>query len=219
MSGISPAGKMSVKDIMSKLGNIIVLSGPSGVGKSTLITEVRKYISDLQFSVSCTTRKIRGEEVDHVHYHFLSVDEFEQKIARDEFAEYAKVFTNYYGTLKSEIIDRALTGKTVVLDIDVQGAMQIKKACLENDILRKTVSLIFIGPPSFAVLEQRLRSRATDSEEQINIRLNEARHELSFWHEYDYLVVNDNLPTAAAQLTALLQSLQLKTALLADNPF
>ncbi len=210
---------MSVKDIMSKLGNIIVLSGPSGVGKSTLITEVRKHIKDLQFSVSCTTRKIRGEEINHVHYHFLSIDEFEQKIARDEFAEYAKVFTNYYGTLKSEIIDRALAGKTVVLDIDVQGAMQIKKACLGNDILRQTVSLIFIGPPSFAILEQRLRSRATDSEEQINIRLNEARHELSFWREYDYLVLNDDLAKAATQLTALLQSLQLKTALLTDEPF
>jgi len=210
---------MSVKDIMSKLGNIIVLSGPSGVGKSTLITEVRKHIPDLQFSISCTTRKIRGEEINHVHYHFLSVDEFEQKIAGNEFAEYAKVFTNYYGTLKSEIIDRALAGKTVLLDIDVQGAMQIKKACGTNEILRQTVSLIFIGPPSFAVLEKRLRSRATDSEEQINIRLNEARHELSFWREYDYLVVNDNLTNAAAKLTALLQSLQLKTALLTNEPF
>ena len=149
----------------------------------------------------------------------MSIDEFEQKIARDEFAEYAKVFTNYYGTLKSEIIDRALAGKTVVLDIDVQGAMQIKKACLNNEILRQTVSLIFIGPPSFASLEQRLRSRATDSEEQINIRLNEAKHELSFWREYDYLVVNDDLAKAATQLTALLQSLQLKTALLTDEPF
>jgi len=219
MSGISPAGKTSVKDIMSKLGNIIVLSGPSGVGKSTLIAEVRKNIPELQFSISCTTRKIRGAEIDHVHYHFLSIDEFEQKIANNEFAEYAKVFTNYYGTLKSEIIDRALAGQTVVLDIDVQGAMQIKKACLGNDILRRTVSLIFIGPPSFAVLEQRLRSRATDSEEQIGIRLNEARHELSFWREYDYLVVNDDLAAAAGKMTQLLQSLQARTSLLTDDPF
>lgn len=192
-------------------GTAIIVSGPSGVGKSTLCGLVRENLPNLGFSISCTTRSPRGAEQHGVEYFFLTKEEFESKISAGEFVEYASVFTNYYGTLKSQILDHVKSGQDIFLDIDVQGAMQIKEACKHDETLAKVCEFIFIGPPSLAILENRLRSRGTDSVEQQDIRLGKAREELSFANCYDYLVINDNLEVAAAEMLALLSSFKLST--------
>ena len=204
---------------MKKLGTIIVLSGPSGVGKSTLVGRVRRAMPELEFSISCTTRKPRPGEQHGVHYYFLEREEFERRVARGEFIEHAGVFANCYGTLKSEVLDRIRRGSPVVLDIDVQGAKQIRAAAKHDPELARSTVFVFIGPPSIAVLESRLRGRASDSEEQIRMRLEGARRELACWNLYDYLVINDDLDTAAADMTGLFRSFALRTAALPQELF
>ena len=126
---------------MNKLGTIIVLSGPSGVGKSTLVGRVREQMPELQFSISCTTRSPRTGEEHGVHYYFLSREEFAERVERGEFVEYADVFAHRYGTLKKEVLDRVRSGSSVILDIDVQGALQIRKAAESDPELKRTSSL------------------------------------------------------------------------------
>lgn len=194
-------------DFSSKpLGSIIVLSGPSGVGKSTIIKKVREKMPDLRFSVSCTTRPMRNGETSDVDYHFLSKEEFLRRREAGDFIESAEVFANFYGTLKSEVMSIAEKGENVVLDIDVQGALQIMDKAKNDPMLAKEVEFIFIVPPSMAELERRLRSRATDSEEQISLRLGKAAHELSFWEKYEWLIVNDNADDAADKLYNLINN-------------
>lgn len=194
-------------DFNSKvLGSIIVLSGPSGVGKSTIIKKVREKMPDLRFSVSCTTRPPRNGEKADVDYHFLSKEEFLHRRENGDFIESAEVFANYYGTLKSEVMSIAENGENVVLDIDVQGALQIMEKAKNDSMLAKEVEFIFIVPPSMAELERRLRSRATDSEEQITLRLGKAAHELSFWEKYEWLIVNDDADIAAEKLYQLINN-------------
>ncbi|MBS1370275.1 MAG: guanylate kinase [Lentisphaeria bacterium] len=204
---------------MNSLGTIIVLSGPSGVGKSTLVGKVREAMPELQFSISCTTRPPRTGEQHGVHYYFLSHEEFAARAGRGEFVEHAHVFANRYGTLKSEVLDRVRRGNSVILDIDVQGALQIRKAAEADPELKKSTVFVFIGPPSVETLERRLRGRATDSEEQIALRLENARRELSFWRSYDYLVVNGDLEKAAVEMTGLFRSFALRTACLPEGLF
>ena len=200
-----------------KLGSAIIISGPSGVGKSTVCNRVREMFPELQFSISCTTRKPRPGEVDGVHYYYLSKEEFEKRIANGDFIEYARVFDNIYGTLASEVIDRVTAGEDVFLDIDVQGAIQIQQAAEKNELLKKVCEFIILAPPSFEILENRLRSRASDSAEQIEMRLAKARHELSFFRKYNYLVVNDDLETAAANVAAIIRSAGLRTDRLPED--
>ena len=200
-----------------KLGSAIIISGPSGVGKSTVCSRVREMFPELQFSISCTTRKPRPGEVDGVHYYYLSKEEFEKRIANGDFIEYARVFDNIYGTLASEVIDRVTAGQDVFLDIDVQGAIQIQAAAEKNELLKKVCEFIILAPPSFEILENRLRSRASDSAEQIEMRLAKARHELSFFRKYNYLVVNDDLETAAANVAAIIRCAGLRTDRLPED--
>ena len=201
----------------AKLGSAIIISGPSGVGKSTVCSKVREQFPEMEFSISCTTRKPRPGEVDGVHYYYLSKEEFEKRISNGEFIEYARVFDNIYGTLASEVIDRVTAGQDVFLDIDVQGAIQIQEAAEKNELLKKVCEFIILAPPSFEILENRLRSRASDSAEQIEMRLAKAKHELSYFRKYNYLVVNDDLETAANNVAAIIRSAGLRTDRLGED--
>ena len=185
-------------------GQLIVLSGPSGVGKSTVIAELLGERKDIYFSVSFTTRSPRVGEADGVNYNFVSREEFERMIAADELLEYAQYVGNYYGTSLKVIQDKLAAGIDVLLDIDVQGAAKVRSKCPE-------AVLIFIIPPSFEELSRRLHGRATDNEDVIAGRLQKAREEYRQIPNYDYLVVNDKVSTAAAEIISILTAEDCRT--------
>ena len=178
-------------------GQLIVLSGPSGVGKSTVISELLGQRQDIHFSVSFTTRQPRVGEADGVNYHFVDPAEFERMISAGELLEYAEYVGNYYGTSLKVIQEKVSAGTDVLLDIEVQGAAKVRAKCPE-------AVLIFIIPPSFEELSRRLRGRNTDSEETIAGRLRKAREEYRQIPSYDYLVVNDKVSAAAEEIIAIL---------------
>ena len=202
-----------------RYGSAVIISGPSGVGKSTLVGNVRKILPDLSFSVSCTTRTPRAGEVDGREYYFLTPEAFDEKVRRGEFLEYAGVFDRRYGTLKSEVLSRVERGEQVLLDIDVQGAKQIRAASSASPELARSVHFILIAPPSLESLESRLRGRGSESEEQLALRLGAARSELANYKLYDYVVVNDDLEQATADLAAVLRSFRLLTRTLRQEIF
>ena len=180
-----------------KEGTLIVLSGPSGVGKSTVISELLSTRKDLYFSVSFTTRAPRVGEENGVNYNFVDRAEFERMIEAEELLEYAEYVNNYYGTSLKVIQDKLAAGVDVLLDIEVQGAAKVKAKCPEG-------VLIFIIPPSFEELSRRLHGRNTDSEQTITGRLQQAREEYKEIGKYDYLVVNDSVANAAEEIRAIL---------------
>lgn len=174
-------------------GKLIVIVAPSGTGKSSLIKRLKNDFPEIEESVSCTTRPIRPGEQDGESYNFLSVEEFEKKISLNEFLEYAKVHSNYYGTRKS-VVDQGLKeGKILLFDLDVQGCDSMKKAYPEAKI-------IFIEPPSIEVLEERLRGRGTERPEVIEERLQNAKNELQRKDDFDFLVMNDDFDKAFERL-------------------
>ncbi len=177
---------------------IFIISAPSGSGKSTLVSRVMDQEPNLKFSISYTTRKPRGNEVEGVNYHYISREEFELRLAGNEFLEHADVFGNYYGTHMSELEKARLGGYDLVLDIDVQGARQLK------DRIPDAVS-IFILPPSRAELEKRLRARGEDSEEVIQRRLREAAEEIRNYGRYDYVLVNDQVGESSSNLAGIVR--------------
>ena len=178
-------------------GQLIVLSGPSGVGKSTVIAELFSQRSNIYFSVSYTTRQPRVGEQDGVNYNFVSREEFERMIADDELLEYAEYVDNYYGTSIKLIREKLDAGIDVLLDIEVQGAAKVRARC--PDAL-----FIFIIPPSFEELSRRLHRRNTDSEDVIAGRLAKARQEFREIPKYDYLVINDKVANAVSEIEAIL---------------
>lgn len=193
--------------IREKKGAILILSGPSGCGKSTLLKEVYKDISDYYFSISTTTRAPRTGELNGVDYFFVTKEEFESDIKNDDFLEYAKVHDNYYGTSLKPINKALEEGKLVIFDIDVQGH-EIVRTKLDS-----IVTSVFITTPSLTVLEQRLNTRNTDSVEIIEKRIKNAKGEVEFFQDYDYLIINDNLETAAKELVCIANIARIKTKL------
>lgn len=183
-------------------GNLFILSAPSGAGKSSLIGALLKKHSDMKVSVSHTTRSPRPGEENGVHYHFVSVEEFKALIEKNDFFEWAQVFDNYYGTSKQAIESQLEAGIDVFLDIDWQGAQQIRK--LVDD-----VETIFILPPSKEELESRLNNRGQDSAEVIAGRMAKAQSETSHYNEYDYVVVNDDFDTALAEIETIVMAKRL----------
>ena len=193
--------------IEEKKGAILILSGPSGCGKSTLLKEVYKDISDYYFSISTTTRAPRVGEVNGVDYFFVTIEEFEKDIENDNFLEYAKVHDNYYGTSLTPINKALEEGKLVIFDIDVQGHEIVRNK------LDSIVTSVFITTPSLKVLEERLNARNTDSSDIIEKRIKNAKGEVEFFQDYDYLIINDNLEIAAKELVCIANITRIKTKL------
>lgn len=186
-----------------RLGNLLIITAPSGAGKSTLVSRLREAVAEIAFSVSYTTRPSRTGEVHGREYYFVSTTEFEQMRDQQQFLEWAQVHNNYYGTHRETIQQTLDSGQDIVLDIDVQGAAQIKQ-------LMPQAILIFIMPPSFEVLSARLHKRASDSAEVIAQRLNTARLEVASYREFDYLIINDDLTSATQALIAIAQAERLR---------
>lgn len=175
-------------------GKLIVFSAPSGSGKTSVISALKERIPNFGFSVSATSRPPRGDEQDGRDYFFLSPDEFRSKIERGDFLEYAQVYKDtFYGTLRSQVEAQLEEGRNIVLDVDVEGGLNIKK------IYGKRALLIFIMAPSIEELRRRLEQRATDSKEVINMRLQKAEYEMSFAPRFDVVIVNDRLDRAVEQ--------------------
>jgi guanylate kinase len=187
----------------SRLGSLLVITAPSGAGKSTLVKRLREAIEDVAFSISYTTRHPRVGEEHGREYFFVSVEEFEQMQQDNQFLEWAKVHSNYYGTSRKTIEQALASGKDIILDIDVQGAEQIKKA------MPQAIS-IFIMPPSFDELSERLRTRNTDKSEVIERRLKEASKEVSHCPKFDYIIINDDLQAATEALIAIAKAERLR---------
>jgi guanylate kinase len=178
-------------------GFLFIVSGPSGVGKTVLCNEiVKRYAPNVVYSISATSRAPRGGETNGQEYYFYSNEEFEAAIERDEFAEWAYVHGNYYGTPRRFLEENLAAGKHVILNIDVQGAMKIR----EN---YPDAVMVFISPPSFAELETRIRKRNMDSEASLRHRLENARKELDYKDQYRYSIINDNLPEAISELNEI----------------
>ena len=186
-------------------GKTFIISGPSGVGKSTVLKELFQDRDDLYFSVSATTRPPRPGEIDGVHYHFTDVDEFRKMISEDAFLGYAEYVGNFYGTPKAPVEKWLEEGHDVVLEIEVQGGRQIKKVAPD------CVSL-FILPPSLKVLEKRLRGRGTETEEVIEKRLAAAADEIRCVKDYDYAVINDTVEQAVLDIEAILAAEKLRVS-------
>ena len=180
-----------------KKGKTFIISGPSGVGKSTVLSALLERRPNVYFSVSATTRDPRPGELDGIHYHFMDVDSFRKWIAMDQFLEYAEYVGNFYGTPKRFVDEAMDQGKDVILDIEVQGAIQVTSK--RPDTVR-----IFIAPPSWAELERRLTERGTDSKDKIQKRLLRAKVEFQTAHTYDYFVINDTVENAVKELDAIM---------------
>jgi len=181
--------------------SVYIISAPSGSGKSTLVTRLMRQVTRLHFSISYTTRPLRGNERDGHDYYFIARHEFEKRIGNNEFLEHAQVFDNYYGTHVSELERAEAEGNDLVLDIDVQGARQLKER------IPAAVS-IFILPPSREILEKRLRDRGEDSEPVIRRRLHDAAEEIRNYSNYDYVLVNREVDSSVEALVSIVRSVR-----------
>lgn len=186
---------------------LVIISSPSGAGKSTLCKMIVQNDSSTTLSVSTTTRKRRPKEVDGKDYYFISEEDYKDLIKHDQFLEHAKIFDNYYGTPKESVNNQLNNNKDVLFDIDWQGARQILQKFKKEDVLT-----IFILPPSIKILQERLRSRAQDSEEVVLRRMQEAKSEVSHHHEYDFILVNENLDETYQKIKSIINCHRTKRA-------
>lgn len=186
-------------------GTLYILSAPSGAGKTSLLAALLQRLNNVALSISHTTRAPRASEQDGVHYHFVDAERFLDMIAADALLEHAKVFGNFYGTSRESVQVQLASGQDVILEIDWQGARQVRKALPQS-------CSIFILPPSHEALEKRLRSRGQDSEAEIARRLGEAKADCAHFTEYTYTVVNDDFATALADLESIFRANRLRTA-------
>jgi guanylate kinase len=189
---------MSGKPEIARRGILLVLSSPSGAGKSTITRAMLEREPALEFSVSVTTRTARAGEIDGYHYHFIDRARFDAMVRDGDLLEHAAVFGNFYGTPRAPIEAALAAGRDVILDLDWQGTQQLKQA------MRADVVAVFILPPDRVTLEQRLRSRAQDSEDVVKARMVKSADEMSHWPEYDYVVVNEDLEDSVATVKAIL---------------
>lgn len=184
---------------MARQGILVVLSGPSGTGKGTICKELLQNYPNLHYSVSATTRAPRLGEVDGVNYWFVSEENFKTMAANDELLEWAEVYGRFYGTPRKYVTDLLESGKDVILEIDIQGAMQIKEKCPQG-------VFIFIVPPSISELETRIHKRGTETQDLIDLRLGCVYQELAFIYNYHYVVVNDEVPEAVRKIAAIVEA-------------
>jgi len=193
----------------NKTALLLVVSAPSGAGKSTLCNRLIEKFPGMTYSVSCTTRAPRGEEKNDEHYHFISCDEFSAREGHGEFIEHAEVHGNFYGTLKKTVEEALVSGRDIIMDIDVQGAEQIRKACDQlpiEDPVRQGFTDIFIAPPSVEELRKRLCGRSTDAQDVIEKRLHNAKEEMRHHDRYQHVVINDDLDDALEKLTRIIEA-------------
>ncbi|MCC7299817.1 MAG: guanylate kinase [Verrucomicrobia bacterium] len=186
---------------------LLVISAPSGAGKSSLCNRLVEKFPEMVYSISCTTRAPRGSEQNGVHYHFLSEENFRARIDAGEFLEHALVHGNRYGTLKQTVMDALAQGRDIIMDIDVQGAQQIRAACAAmhaDDLIKKSFVDIFIAPPSMDELKRRLCGRATDSAEVIEKRMRNAADEMAHQSRYQHIVINDDFEKALDELCEII---------------
>jgi guanylate kinase len=178
-------------------GRLLVVSGPSGAGKGSISKRIVEEVDDLVYSISMTTRAPRPDEVDGKNYYFVSHEEFQQTIQQNGFLEYAKVYGEYYGTPRAQVMQHLEEGKDVVLEIDIQGAMNIRKSYPKG-------VLIFILPPSMTELRKRITGRGSETKSDIELRLGEALKEIAYIDKYDYCVVNGDLDEAVSRVKAII---------------
>lgn len=179
-------------------GKLFIISGPSGAGKGTICKELKKE-TDIDISVSMTTRQPRTGETDGISYYFVTKEQFKEEIENNGFLEYAEVYGNYYGTPKGKVVEKLENGKDVILEIDIQGALNVKESYPEG-------VFIFILPPSMEVLRKRLTGRGTETEECINMRLSQTLKEISYIDKYDYCVINDEVDVATGKVRSIISA-------------
>jgi guanylate kinase len=191
---------------------LLLISAPSGGGKTTVCQRLLETVSGLARAVTCTTREPRAGERDGVDYHFLKLEDFEHRVAGGEFLEHAHVYGRGYGTLRSEVFERFQTGQDVLLNVDVQGAASVRALAASDPALRAALVTVFMTPASISVLEARLRRRGKDAEEVIGRRLAEAEREIGEWPKFDYLVISTTIEEDRRRVAAILESERMRTA-------
>ena len=193
-----------MKSLKKHKGVMLVLSSPSGAGKSSICRALLNLDKNLYLSISTTTRKKRPNEVSGIDYNFVTLDEFEYKLGQNNFIEHAKVFNNFYGTDKSIVENKINEGKDLLFDIDWQGAQQLREK------MREDIVSVFILPPSKKELERRLKERGQDTDEVVKERMSEATSEITHWAEYDYVIINEDLNLSVKTVLGILHSERMK---------
>ena len=191
---------------------LILISAPSGAGKTTLVNLLLEAQPQMTRAITCTTRAPRAGEMDGVDYHFLEAADFLKRVQAGNFIEHATVFGNSYGILKRELLDKLRTGSDVLLNVDVQGAATIRAQAATEPELSRALVTIFLAPPSVAVLEQRLQQRGTDAEAVIQKRLAVARHEIAQWKNFDYLVISGDKQEDLRRALAIIEAEKMRSA-------